>query len=485
MLWASFRYKNDEKCKNYSKYEDNPISAYEAAKALIESDEEDLPLMSIDIITFTIAVLLRDFRDTLDSDQYIYCKNTILELGFGLLQNSSSSLFDHDVKAVIMSEISNMAEQSTNDVEWTNPSIILLAYMLDYRKQIENNMIYPLSGLWKKDRDLSFKLIIIFSKLIASYDGNDVVAFVDSNKEDIAALLSVDEYSLESIDFTKLDYNTKLYMNAILDCQDTSVLNFVITIGKQFWEKLFHDNYDDKFHRISVLESEYKKWLAEYLLNINNDSRRKLVQALMLLVRFNQEFNRLLSDIVSAEDVNPRYDAFWNLWTLMQDYFFQEYEKNVDNYKNVNTVVHIGYGYEDVLATYLLYNPFWKENVTQWHSLKQQNNSFYIVAANRLGYNPTTLFAISQVLNTVGKTTFTETGIDWISDIITNKPHLYAKSLPDNTLYYIEEYIFSYVNNHIDSFQTNIPIKRKAVKILDFLISKGSTMGFLLKEELI
>lgn len=485
MLWASFRYKNDEKYKNYSKYEDNPISAYEAAKALIESDEEDLPLMSIDMITFTIAVLLRDFSGTLDSDQYIYCKNTILELGFDLLQNSSSSLFDQDVKAVIMSEISNMGEQSDNDVEWTNPSIILLAYMLDYCKQIVNNMIYPLSGLWKKDRDLAFKLIIVFSKLIVSYDGNDVVAFVDSNKEDIAALLSVDEYSLESIDLIALDYNTKLYINVILDCHDTSVSNFVINIGKQFWEKLFHDNYDDRFHRISMLESEYKKWLAEYLLNINNDSRSKLVQDLMPLVSFNQEFNRLLSDIVSAEDVNPRYDAFWDLWTLMQDYIFREYEKNVDDYKNIESAVHIGYGYEDVLATYLLANPFWKEGVSQWHSLKQQNNNFYIVAANRLGYNPTTLFSISYVLNTVGKTPFKEVGLNFLYDIINNNSHLYDKTLPDNTLYYIEEYVFSYMNNHIDMIQADIPLKRKVVKVLDFLVSKGSTMGFLLKEELI
>lgn len=205
----------------------------------------------------------------------------------------------------------------------------------------------------------------------------------------------------------------------------------------------------------------------------------------MPLVRYDREFNSLLSDIISAEDINPRYEAFWDLWTLMQDYFFQEYEKNIEDYKNINTVVHIGYGYEDVWATYLLYNPYRNENTTQWHSLKPQNNSFYIAVANRLGYNPTTLFAISQVLNTVGKAAFIETGIDWISDIITNNPHLYAKTLPDNTLYYIEEYIFSYTNSHIDIIQTSIPIKRKVVKILDFLISKGSTMGFLLKEELI
>ena len=485
LLWASFRYKHDEKYKTYSKYEDNPISAYEAAKTLMESDDEDLPLMSIDMITYTIAVLLRDFSGTLDTDQYDYCKNTILELGFGLVQNSSNALFNHDVKAVIMSEISNMVNQSDNDVEWTNPIIILLAFMLDYRKQIGNNMIYPLSGLWKKDRDLAFKLIIVFSKLIASFNGNDVVAFVDSDKDNIADLLSMDEYSLESIDLSVLDYNTRLYLSTILDSHDTSIIRFVITIGGQFWEKLFHDTHDDRFNRITVLESEYKKWLAEYLLNINSDGRSAIIQTMMPLVRFDREFNRLLSDIISAKDINPRYEAFWNLWSLMQDHIFIEYEKNVDDYKNIESVVHIGYGYEDVLATYLLYNPYRNENTTQWHSLKPQNNSFYIAVANRLGYNPTTLFAISQVLNTVGKAAFIETGIDWISDIITNNPHLYAKTLPDNTLYYIEEYIFSYTNSHIDIIQTSIPIKRKVVKILDFLIAKGSTMGFLLKEELI
>ncbi len=485
LLWASYRYKNDEKYKNYSKYEDSPISAYEEAKALIESDKNDLPLMSIDMITFSIAVLLRDYSGTLDSDQYIYCKNTILELGFGLLQNSSNALFHHDVKAVIMSEISNMVNQSDNDVEWTNPIIILLAFMLDYRKQIGNNMIYPLSVLWKKNRDLAFKLIVVFSRLIVSFDGNDVVAFVNSNKEDIENLLSVDEYSIESIDLTTLDYNTKLYINTILDCHDTTVLNFVITIGKQFWEKLFHDNYDDRFHRISLLESEYKKWLAEYLLNINSDGRSAIIQTLMPLVRFNREFNRLLSDIVSAEDINPRYDAFWNIWSLMQDYIFIEYEKNVDGYKNSESIVHIGYGYEDVLATYLFANPFWKEGVSQWHSLKQQNKNFFIVAANRLGYNPTTLFSISYVLNTVGKTPFKEVGINFLYDIISNNSHLYDKTLPDNTLYYIEEYIFSSTNDHIDIIKKDIPLKKKVIKILDFLISKGSTIGFLLKEELI
>lgn len=485
LLWASSRYKHDEKYKIYSKYEDNPISAYEAAKTLIESDKEELPLLSIDMITYTIAVLLRDFSGTLDTDQYDYCKNAILELGFGLLQNSSNALFNHDVKAVIMSEISNMVDQSENDVEWTNPIIILLAFMLDYRKQIGNNMIYPLSGLWKKDKDLAFKLIIVFSKLIASFNGNDVVAFVDSDKDNIADLLSMDEHSLESIDLSVLDYNTRLYLSTILSPNDTSIIRFVITIGEQFWEKLFHDKHDDRLHRIFELENEYKKWLAEFLLNINSDDRSTIIQTLMPLVGFNREFDRLLSVIINAEDINPRYGAFWDLWTLMQDYFFQEYEKNVDDYKNINTVVHIGYGYEDVLATYLLYSPFWKENTSQWHSLKPQNISFYIAAANRLGYNPTTLFAISQVLNTVGKATFIETGIDWISDIITNNPHLYAKTLPDNTLYYIEEYIFTYTNSHIDIIQTSIPIKRKVVKILDFLIAKGSTMGFLLKEELI
>ena len=186
-----------------------------------------------------------------------------------------------------------------------------------------------------------------------------------------------------------------------------------------------------------------------------------------------------------AQDNNPRYETFWNLWSTMQDYILPLYEKRLDYYKNTDFDVHIGYGFEDVLVTYLLADFPEVPGVDEWHSLKIQNRIFYMTVANRLGYNPTVLFSIARLLNTIGKKTFIDEGIIWLSDIIGKNPHLLKKALPDNTLFYIEEYIFSFVKEKIDLFQTNIPIKKKVVTVLDYLVERGSTVGYLLREEII
>lgn len=72
-----------------------------------------------------------------------------------------------------------------------------------------------------------------------------------------------------------------------------------------------------------------------------------------------------------------------------------------------------------------------------------------------------------------------------VSCIISNNPNLLEVSLHTNTLYYLEEYIFSYVKKMNFSFRTNNDAKKKVMVILDYLVSKGSTLGFLLREEIL
>lgn len=86
LLWASSRYKNEEKYKSYHKYENDPISAYHAIIKLLESDEDELPLHSTDTIVFVVAVLLRDFMELLDEEKEIFCKEVILEFGLELIK---------------------------------------------------------------------------------------------------------------------------------------------------------------------------------------------------------------------------------------------------------------------------------------------------------------------------------------------------------------------------------------------------------------
>lgn len=248
---------------------------------------------------------------------------------------------------------------------------------------------------------------------------------------------------------------------------------------------MFFDNYNDNIQKNHQLEPIYMKWLAEFMLNLSNDERSTLIQEMMPLVRLGRELDSLLSYIVTAEDTNPRYDAFWDLWLSIREYIFPVYEKIADDYRKTDKGVDIGYGFEDVLVSYLLANPYWKEDVTEWHSLKPNNGTFYLTAANRLGYNPTTLYSIARVLYTVGKKPFIDDGVIWLSEIINGNPHLYTKPLLENTLFYIEEYIFSYVKKHNADFRIQTNYKSKALIVLDFLVARGSTVGFLLREEII
>lgn len=141
--------------------------------------------------------------------------------------------------------------------------------------------------------------------------------------------------------------------------------------------------------------------------------------------------------------------------------------------------------YAVIKCLHLLANPYWREGITQWHSLKVNNSSFYLAAANRTGYDPTTLFSVSYVLNTVGKTPFKAAGLDMLHIIIKNNHHLYQRSLIDNTLFYIEEYILSFVTEQTELLQVDASVKKKVVDVLDFLVARGSTMGYLLREEMI
>ena len=264
-------------------------------------------------------------------------------------------------------------------------------------------MINPMTALWQENRGLATKIILVVSNLFSLYDGKDVITFVESHKEKLLDYLSVENYSLDSIDVSNLDYNTLLYINNILDNHDANILTLIIKLGNQFWEKLFNHDIDNRAQRIVELEYEYKKWLAEFLLNLSNEKQSLVLQQMMPSVKFEREFKQLLSDIVIAQDNNPRYETFWNLWSTMQDYILPLYEKRLDYYKNTDFDVHIGYGFEDVLVTYLLADFPEVPGVDEWHSLKIQNRIFYMTVANRLGYNPTVLFSIARLLNTIGK----------------------------------------------------------------------------------
>ena len=483
MLWSSLRFKKNEEYKRYRKFEENPLLAYQEVKLQLETE---LSILNIDSIVFTTVVLLRDFEKMLNEEQTAFCQNTLFSISHELIKQNSNIVYRDNLKAAIISGIANLANMRNVNFKASNPIMIVLAFMLDFKKLIGNSFINPLEELWLSKSDLANKLFFTFIRIYpkyAEYDGKDVFQFIKKNKIIIQKHLFSENYTVDTDKICKYDYNTLMYICCINNC-NSGILQLPVLAGKHIWKNIFLVNHADDLRHNYQLEFYYMNWLADYLLNISDDERCKIIQELLPYVSFNREFDQFLSDVVSSEDKNPRYDAFWNLWSLIQDSIYQAYEKNSEEYKNTSTSVVIGWGYEDVLLTFLLANPWWREGVSEWHSLKQQNKTFYLVAANRVGFNPTTLFSIARVLYTVGKEPFKDDGIVLLSDIINNNPHLKEKPLLDNTLFYVEEYMVSFLKDHLGELQTDTSLKGKVELVLDFLVTRGSTVGFLLREEI-
>ena len=76
-------------------------------------------------------------------------------------------------------------------------------------------------------------------------------------------------------------------------------------------------------------------------------------------------------------------------------------------------------------------------------------------------------------------------GIIWISDIIEKNKDLAKKELEPNTVYYIENIVRIYIYKNRENIKKTNSLKQKILIILDFLIEKGSVVGYMLREDIL
>ena len=123
----------------------------------------------------------------------------------------------------------------------------------------------------------------------------------------------------------------------------------------------------------------------------------------------------------------------------------------------------------------------WSQGTTEWHSVREKEASFYDKVVDRKGHEPVVLYSIAKVLNDIGSR-FQSKGVIWLSDMIST--HNYNDLEPD-TIYYMEKFIRRFIVLNKRRIKTNRILKAKVISILDFLFERGSTIGFLLREDIL
>jgi hypothetical protein len=109
---------------------------------------------------------------------------------------------------------------------------------------------------------------------------------------------------------------------------------------------------------------------------------------------------------------------------------------------------------------------------------------FFKEIAEYTGHHPSTLYSLAKMLNDIASP-FAKEGVMWISKVISNNPDYIHKKLKDNTVYYIETFLRKYIFSNRDKIKRTKLLKNNIIIILDFLVEKNSTVGYMLRESII
>lgn len=494
-VWSHARYRGKkEDYQKYTKYEEQPETAYAEMTKILEDKSKVEGLMDLSIAMYTCAVLLRDFQEKLSEEAVTYCTQSVQETVKQWLQEDENYLLNDAIDAVLPELIRQISCENLS-ADWENPMFLLVGLLLDHREDLKMLSSCIADLLWKQNRHAALKVLYAYVDLSPAYwrkkrrHGEDgkLKSFRDENKVHIELIFNKEITGIYEINTDSLEFRCLLSLYELLNKEEEENFSFVINTGRKIWRKIF-DKDDEKESRPFTGERgrSYVRWLADYALDLPSDKQKKLLQCLIPHVSMEDTFAYWIWEIVACEAQKSRYEAFWNIWNLLQPDIFRKCDEVKDLEKSGNAL-HFKERktFDQLIKSYLLASEIWADSLTSWASLKHENANFYRRAAVRIGYHPIVLYSVVYILNSIGKDTFSKEGVEWLSIIIKNNPHLKKADLPMNTQYYIEEYMSGLIKREKATLRREEHRRKQVLVVLDFLVERGSEVGFGMREDVV
>ena len=487
-VWSYAHYLGEVKTyRNYTKYEEQPENAYAEIREILkdENTADDIDgFHDLSVAIYTCAVLLRDFREKLSEKVLTWCEGFVRTSVRQWLQWDNSYLLSNAIDAVLPELIRQVSCEKCS-ADWENPMFLLVGLLLEHGGNLETLSYVIAEFLWKQDPRAAWKILYTYVHLCPLYrEKGQPKGFLDENKEVIEQDLKKEITGITMINTDSLEFGDLLYFHELLNKEDAESFLFIVNTGKKIWGRIF-DN-DSEENRDFAGTHAYVRWLADYALDLSPTRQRELLQNMMPCISMEETFATWIREMAVCEVRKPRRAAFWNLWDLLGTYIFRK----CDERKEIDQSTNGRYSgrkkiFEDLVKNYMLVCDTGADDPTARDFLKHEQAKFYRKAAVRIGYHPAVLYSIAHILNFEGKEIFSKEGVEWLSIIIKNNSHLKKAELPVNTQYYIEEYMNALMKKEKFTLRTDERRRKQVMIVLNFLVERGSTAGFGMREEVI
>jgi hypothetical protein len=295
-------------------------------------------------------------------------------------------------------------------------------------------------------------------KGILEQNPNDIEKFVQGEKLPIVIKTNTLFDLITAFEMIPCPTNSLIQKSLAID-----IISFIIP-------KILNKSYSDEEINHG-LKSSFLKILANFLLKSSPEDAGIYLDIVLKEFKLCKKFITLLTEIIYVQDRNEEYyDNFWNIWKALRSKII-EISKNNSN-SNVSALIKV----------YLLTNV--RSGETNWHSLTNQNKRFIRKLTEDINQPSTVLYSISKLLTDIGSE-FLNDGVEWIANLIKKNSELSNITLEVNTIYYLEKVIKKYISLERSNIRKYLSNKENVLIILNFMVDKGSTSAYMLRENIL
>lgn len=168
-----------------------------------------------------------------------------------------------------------------------------------------------------------------------------------------------------------------------------------------------------------------------------------------------------LTRFIMEEDYCRKTDRFWLIWNSFRE-----------------LIMESGLYHDQKLRTYTL-NIGWNDDVRRWHSLRKEDIGFYMYLAEHTKGNAVVFECLVKVLTTIASEYKTD-GMAWIAKAIYQCPTMNLNKT--QALMYLELVMMPYVHTNKMQIRKNPELLKQVRIILDFMVTKSSVTGYILRD---
>lgn len=421
--WAMYKFKGESPVGN--KYMDNPTQVLQDAKAMQSELDSGRRGFITDAYTleWVCASLVKFHSEQLSNDDLLWCKNII----------------DEKLSELVVPI--NTLDGTTACIHVIPQLIILFPEDKDkYEELLYNCLLIPAYGgtgacdyvvhaiqssdLWEKDA-------LLINRILNRYTKDNTLTELHSHH--LKVIFGLVPYKPNK----EVEYIAVKYLHAI--------------------PELLKSNENEVHGMFDIVNNLVKMFMYT--------ESNEILQCLPCTFPIINESHLgycYLTQFILEEDHCKKPERFWQIWNTFR-----------------KPIIESGcYHDSQELRSYTL-NIEWNDGVKEWHSLRKEDIPFFMYLAEHSTGNAVVFEGLVKVLTTIASGYKTE-GMAWISTAINQSPNM---NLNDTlALTYLELVMMPYVYTNKMQIRKNPELLTRVRTILNFMVSKSSVTGYMLRD---